>query len=899
MPLQAGARLGSCEVVASIGAGGMGEVYRARDTRLQRDVAIKVLPEMFAADPERLSRFEREAHLLAALNHPHIAHIYGLEGRERRDGQDERSAPFIVMEFVDGLTLAERLAHGRMPVDEALPIARQIADALEAAHEQGIIHRDLKPANIKIKGDGTVKVLDFGLAKALDGSAVSGRPGGVGGLSMSPTMISPAQMTHVGIILGTAAYMAPEQAKGRPVDKRGDIWAFGCVLFEMLTGGAAFAGESVSETLASVMRDAPPLDALPSDTPRHVRQLMARCFERDPRQRLRDIGEARILLNAVDEAAEAPPATARRSPHMLVTAVAAGAMAAAIAGAVAWRLKPAPAPPLRKFALSLTTPFAELSPDGGRIAYVEADHLLVRDLAAAEPRDLGAMSPDLNGIGWSPDGATIVTTSRDGKIRTIPARGGAPLVVCEIPESHQAIGTAWMGNDLVFAAWRGSLYRVDARGGTPKRWLATDPQKEIDFHGLAALPDGRVVFAAHQQNNEYTVETFDGVTRAKLLPSIAPASIEAFGTVGQFWYSATGHLLFTRFDANAGLWALPFGRGALDAKQAFLVAPHVTNASVANDGTLLILTGSDAAVSFELTAVDRSGQSARVVGAPAAAIESPTVSPDGKRVAMVMRAGNRRQVWVQDIGGTAGTRLTFEDEDFAHPAWFPAGDRLLYSGHAQLIRGAQVFAVAGDGSGKAQPLGFAHRAEASTDGKEVVYLVDENGANHLRRGKLESGAKLERVFTTDPEPDVRNFAFSPDGRLLAYVDYRAGRADLLITRYPTTEGRWQVFGNGGRALWGSDDSLRWARGTHELFFIVSGSEPEGGRMMAADVRATDGVTVGRPVGLFDVSADGLAGGFDVSPDGKAFYIRRRASSQPKGPGRRYTLVQDWPAEFAR
>ena len=891
MTLQAGTRLGPYEVIAPIGAGGMGEVYRARDTKLHRDVAIKVLPELFAADPERLSRFEREAHLLASLNHPHIAHVYGLEGLDGR-------TPFIVMEFVDGPTLADRLAHGRIHLDEALPIARQIADALEAAHEQGIIHRDLKPANIKVKDDGTVKVLDFGLAKALDvGTGVSGRPG-ADGLSMSPTMISPAQMTHVGIILGTAGYMAPEQAKGRPVDKRADIWAFGCVLLEMLTGKPAFAGESVTETLASVMRDAPPLHALPPATPRHVRQLMARCFERDPRQRLRDIGEARIALNAGDDEAPAPPAMARRSSRMLVTAVAVGAMAAAIAGAV-WRLKPAPAPPLRKFALSLTTTFAELSPDGGRIAYIEADRLLVRDLAAAEPRDLGPVSPEMNGIAWSPDGGTILTMSRDGKIRTIPARGGAPLVVCEIPESQQAIGAAWIGGDLVFAVWRGSMYRVDARGGTPKRWLATDAQKEIDFHGLAALPDGRVVFAAHQQNNEYKIETFDGTTRARLLPSIAPASIEAFGTVGQFWYSPTGHLLFTRFDANAGLWALPFGRGALDAKQAFLVAPHVTNASVANDGTLLLLTGSDAAVSFELTAVDRSGQSARVVGAPAAAIASPAVSPDGKRVAMVMRAGDRRQVWVQDTGGTAGTRLTFEDEDYAHPAWFPAGDRLLYSGHAQLIRGTQVFAVAGDGSGTAQQLGFAHRAEASADGKEIVYLVDENGANHLRRGKLETGATLERVFKTDPEPDVHNFALSPDGRLLAYVDYRAGRADLLITRYPTTEGRWQVFGNGGRALWGSDDSLRWGRGTHELFFIVSGSDPEGGRMMAAEVRAADGVAVGRPAALFDVSADGLAGGFDVSPDGKTFYVRRRASSQPKGPGRRYTLVQNWLAEFVR
>src|SRR6266536_1173108 len=295
MTLQPGTRFGAYESQAPLGAGGMGEGYRARDTRLQRDVAIKVLPELFASDPERLARFEREAHLLAALNHPHIAQVYGLERQDRRDGQEGpkgRGAPFIVMEFVDGPTLADRLVHGRIPLDEALPIARQIADALEAAHEQGIIHRDLKPANIKIRDDGTVKVLDFGLAKAMEGAGQAG----VFEASMSPTMISPAQMTHVGIILGTAAYMSPEQAKGRVVDKRADVWAFGCVLFEMLTGKPTFTGESVTETLASVMRDAPSFDALPPGTPPHVGRLLRRCLERDPRQRLRDMGEARIAF---------------------------------------------------------------------------------------------------------------------------------------------------------------------------------------------------------------------------------------------------------------------------------------------------------------------------------------------------------------------------------------------------------------------------------------------------------------------------------------------------------------------------------------------------------------------------------------------------------------------------
>jgi hypothetical protein len=886
MPLQPGAHLGSYVVVAPLGAGGMGEVYRARDTKLQRDVAIKVLPELFAADPERLARFEREALILASLNHPHIAHVYGLEHGA------------LVMEFVDGDDLAARIAHGAIPLDEALPIARQIAEALEAAHEQGIIHRDLKPANIKVKDDGTVKMLDFGLAKALDaassGQRPSGGPGGLPGLSMSPTMISPAQMTDAGIILGTAAYMAPEQAKERSVDKRADIWAFGCVFFEMLTGKPAFAGESVTETLASVMRDTPSLDALPSGTSRRIRRLLARCLERDPKQRLRDIGEARIELNARDTEPGAEILRPASTPRTVLTAAAIGVLAVGLAAAAAWRLKPVASVPLRKFDLALETSVAELSPDGSRIAYAVADHVFVRELAAATARDLGAVSQEITSVNWSPDSATVVTTSRDGKIRTIPARGGQPLVVCEIPESHLSIGLTWVGDEIVLAVWRGGLYRVDARGGTPKLWLAIDPQTEIDFHGLGALPDGRVVFGAHQHNDQYHIETFDGAKRSTLLSPM---------TAERFWYSPTGHLLFIRTDSNAGLWALPFGRAPLDIKQAFLIAPNVTKASVASDVTLMMFTGSDAVESYELIALNRGGQDAKVVGAAASGIAWPAISPDGRRVATSRKDGGREQVWVQDTSGASGIRLTFEDLDYAHPKWFPSGDRLLYNEHASSIVGGQLVSVAADGSGKRQPLVTAHQAAVSPDGRDLVYPIDERGAGRLRYAKLEPGGGVgtspgQRVFNTDPEPDVRSFALSPDGRLLAYVDNKPGRADLLVTRYPTGEGRWQVVANGGRALWGSDDGLRWAKGTNELFFTVSGSDPEGGRLMAATVRA-DGasVTVGQPTALFEMAADALVGGFDVSPDGKTFFMRRLAAAQPKSAGRRVVLIQNWTTEF--
>jgi len=396
------------------------------------------------------------------------------------------------------------------------------------------------------------------------------------------------------------------------------------------------------------------------------------------------------------------------------------------------------------------------------------------------------------------------------------------------------------------------------------------------------------------------IETFDGTRRAPLLPSIDPSSSNAFGAVGQFLYSATGHLLFTRFDTNAGLWAIPFRR-TIDPKQMFLVAPHVTSASAANDGTLMMRMGSDAGASYELIAVDRSSRASRVLVGSAAGVSSPKMSPDGRRVAMIINTGGQRQVWVQDIGSASGARLTFDDDDYAHPAWFPAGDRLLYSGHAQLINGTQIYAIGRDGSGVRKELAIAHRGQPSSDGKSVVYLVDERGDNHLRRGSVETRpTELERVFKSDPEPDVHDFALSPDGRLVAFVDYKGGRADLLVTRYPSAEGRWQVFGNGGRGMWNSDENLHWAHDTHELFFTVSGNDPEEARLMAATVRADSaGVTIEQPTVLFDIDADALAGGFDVSPDGKTFYFRRRATTQPKGTARRFMLIQNWAAEFER
>src|SRR5262245_35070610 len=402
MPIAFGTRLGAYEVLSPIGVGGMGEVYRARDTRLNRDVAIKIISGAFAADPDRVARFEREAQLLASLNHPGIAQIYGLETREQSVDPAHAPLSFIVMELVEGEDLAQRVARGPLPIEDAVAIARQLAEALEAAHESAVVHRDLKPANILVKHDGVVKVLDFGLAKALGPPFGSSAPR----LSETPTMTSPARLrdgygeagaTDVGVVLGTVSYMAPEQAKGKTVDKRADIWAFGCVLFEMLTGRPAFAGDTVTETIAAVMRDPPPLDALPPDTPPNVRRLIARCLERDPRQRLRDIGDARIELTARDSDRSGVSAAVPRASRTFGIAVAAGVLAAALAGALAWRVKPVPVAPVRRLDLAIDARLAELSPDGTRIAYASGDNLFVRELATSDARDLGGAVPERGG----------------------------------------------------------------------------------------------------------------------------------------------------------------------------------------------------------------------------------------------------------------------------------------------------------------------------------------------------------------------------------------------------------------------------------------------------------------------------------------------------------------------
>ena len=536
MRLTAGAHLGPYEILAAIGAGGMGEVYRARDTKLDRDVAIKILPESVAADPERIARFEREAKTLAALNHPHIAHIHGLEVANPSTGSGHVGRA-LVMELVEGPTLADRIASGPLPLDEALPIAKQIADALEAAHAAGIVHRDLKPANIKVRSDGTVKVLDFGLAKALDPVA------GSGDLANSPTLTFAA--TQAGVILGTAAYMSPEQVRGKAVDKRVDIWAFGAVLYEMLTGRRAFQGEDISLTLAEVMKSDPDWTLLPADVSVGIRAVLKRCLQKDPRQRLHDIADVRLLMDeaAVDCPDAAAVAPRRRWPMAIAIGIAAATIAVAGAAIVLNRRSEVPLAVIRaSFALPDGQVFTNsgrrvvaISPDGSQFAYVANSRLYLRPLARLDATPIPSMDEAgvVNPV-FSPDGRSIAFWSAN-TIKRISVGGGPAVTICEASRPY---GMSWQGDTILFGQGSDGIKQVSA-SGKPQTLVTVRPGEIAD--GPQMLPGGQAVLFTiaseggddRWDNARIVVQPLAGGARKTIIEGGSDAR-----------YLPTGHLLY-------------------------------------------------------------------------------------------------------------------------------------------------------------------------------------------------------------------------------------------------------------------------------------------------------------------------------------------------------------------
>jgi Tol biopolymer transport system component len=892
-------RLGAYEIVAAIGAGGMGEVYRARDTKLNRDVALKILPQAFAADHDRLTRFTREAQTLASLNHPNIAQIHGLE--------DSSSVHALVMEFVDGADLSQRIAQGPIAIDDTIAIARQITDAIEAAHERGIVHRDLKPSNVKVRDDGTVKVLDFGLAKALEGSTATHNSGS---LSLSPTVAGPA-MTGVGMIMGTAAYMSPEQAKGKPVDKRADIWSFGVVLYEMLTGRALFNGETASEVMASVIMQEPDLTALPPKVPPSLRHVIARCLVRDPKLRLRDIGEARLALAGAD-VMQPLTTTAHPSPrgtNRWLMALSAGlVLALAATGFALWRVgghAPSGAvirfgvQPPEKTSLSLVAkPNVALSPDGTLMVFVALaqgeTRLYLRSLADVTSRPITGTEGATNPV-FSPDGQAIAFFA-GGRLKTTTLEG-VVATVGEAGLDGDPRGIAWLPDDtLVFASIAGGpLQQVRSSGGPTHAITTLDEKKGERTHRWpAALPNGKVLFTvgtlgSPDNYDRATIEAVDPKTgtRTVLLESASSAR-----------YAASGHLLFVR---ESILYAVPFDPDTLTTRGTPVQVLRGVNGdtttgashfAVADNGTIAYAPGTALAAASRLMWVDRQGK-AEPIALPQGLYFDPRLSPDGTRVAVTwqtLTAGNG-DIWVSDLTRKTFTRLSFS-EGAVSPVWSPDGKTIYYSAIDPTGRKTTIMRRPADGSRDAERVVVldtrAYLQAVTPDEKTALIDYQSVGQGSLKGElmtiALAENAKPQPLVTSDF--DEYGGSWSPDRRWLAYESDESGRPEVYVRDTSSGGGRWQVSTNGG-------DEPHWSPDGRSLYYRTESQL----MVVAVDTRTTFAPSPPALVfdGIYNLrSATGVS--YAVAPKGDRFLMVRLTE---EGVTSTVTVVVNWFAELQR
>jgi Tol biopolymer transport system component len=860
LALPPGTRLGVYEIAAQIGVGGMGEVYKATDTNLKRAVAIKVLPAAVAADAERLARFQREAEVLASLNHPNIAAIYGLE----RSGVTTA----LVMELVEGPTIADRIAHGAIPIDEALLIAKQIAEALEAAHEQGIIHRDLKPANIKVRADGTVKVLDFGLAKAMEpvGAAAASA-------AMSPTLSLHA--TQAGMILGTAAYLSPEQARGKTVDKRADIWAFGCVLFEMLAGRRAFEGEDISDTLANVLKTEPDWARLPADVPARIRQVLRACLQKNAKQRIGDVQDVRLALEGAFETA-APPTTGTAtqatpaSASKLLMAVAAGlAIIAVVASGALWRATRPVAQALRLLVrldvdlgadVSLDSPVgtdAILSPDGMRLVYVSHGRLFTRRLDQPTATELagtqGAVAPF-----FSPDGQWVAFfTPRT--LKKISVEGGAALVLCS---AAGARGGSWGEDGTIIAAlsFGGGLSRILAAGGPPTP--LTDLQSGEGSHRWPQiLPGGKAVVFSASASGAFDAGTIEVLS----LADHRRKTLVRGGTFGR--YVPSGHLVYV----NRGtLFAVPFDVERLEvhgtpAPVLDQVGYNTVDGSAQLDfsqtGTLVYHSGVVGG-GLMVAWLDAAGKTQPLLAKPGV-YGRPSLSPDGQLLALEVSDGSGTAIWVYDWRRVTMTRLTFTG--IANlPVWSPDGRYIAFR-----TAGAGMSVTRADGAGTPQPVTQSKNVQYpysfTPDGKRMAFQEQSPaGPYHLWTVPLESdsaglrGGKPEVFLHTSA--DERTPVFSPDGRWMAYASDASGTFQVYVRAFPDTGGKRQISNSSGAYP-------MWSRTGHELFFETL----ENHIMVAAYAVKGDSFVADKPRAWSAQQLGGVVNStknVDLAPDGK-------------------------------
>ena len=860
MALSPRTRLGPYEVIDQIGIGGMGEVYRATDTNLGRHVAIKVLPDALASDAERLARFDREARTLAALNHPNIAAIYGVE----KSG----GTTALVMELVEGPTLADRIVGApALELPETLRIAQQIALALEAAHEQGIVHRDLKPANIKLRPDGTVKVLDFGLAKAVE-PAVAVSPG----VTVSPTITTPA-MTQAGLILGTAAYMSPEQAKGRPADKRSDIWSFGAVLYEMLSGARVFDGDGVSDTMAAVLRSEPDWARIPANLPRAVDALLKRCLQKDPRRRLQDISAARFVLEEL-ALVEAPvpqrgEATSRGSRGAMLAALAVAV--ASLTSAVWWNLTRREPPPEMRLEIS-TPPTRDvslaLSPDGQQIVFSALtdgqSHLWLRSLNGTTTR----MLPGTGGSGlrlpfWSPDGRSVGFFS-DGRLRRVDIDTGAVQSLASVGAVYG--GGTWNADDVIlFAPTAVSpLFRIPASGGEAKQVTQTE-STQVGHTNPQFLPDGHhflYMVASTPSNAGIYIGDLDATGSQRLLAGVVPT------------YAPPRQLLFLR---GTVLFAQDFDPSSLQVSgdPVPIAEGFVTNVSIsaATTGTIAYRTGTQGFASERwFVWFDRTGREVAAVGEGQATGSSPSLSPDGRRLAIdAVGPDGTFNIWALETDRGVRSRVTFNPppaSDLA-PVWSPDGNSVAYSSNVKGNFDIYRKSLRGQGS---EALLLATRElkvpwDWSSDGRVLLYFVQDpkTGADIMGL-PLQGGEPFEVVRTSADESAAQ---FSPDAKWIAYRSNKSGRSEVYVQPFPLGQGFERLISSAGGA------QPRWSPDGKELFYVALDEQ----LMVASITPAQDGrsVTSGTPVRLFRTRIGGAMQGiadqqYVVSRDGRRFLM---------------------------